>query len=223
MKKYIILLSALTFASNAATEISFNKTFETSIKPDTLVSSLTFTSSKFSQEATTQKLTAISDYMSNIKNIKIEGGSYSINPHMVYENQKSYQDGYDGHVTYNASSKNSKELNKFIRDAQRVGENEKLSVSVSNVAWNISPEQNIDAFSDLLRVESILWARNYANKLSSKLSLNCSVSKIDFASGGYAYPVAMKTMVTENADRAPTPMQDDQKIQLNANITVVCK
>jgi predicted secreted protein len=223
MKKYITLLSMLTFVSNAATEISFSKTFEASIKPDTLVSSLTFTSSKLSQELTTQKLTAISDYMSSIKNIKIEGGSYSINPHMVYENQKSYQDGYDGYVTHNASSKNSKELNKFIRDAQRAGEKEKLSVSVSNVAWNVSPEQNIDAFSDSLRVESILWARNYANKLSSKLSLSCSVSKIDFVSSGYAYPVAMKAMVGENSDRAPTPMQDDKKIQLNANVTVVCK
>lgn len=41
MKKYIIILSVLTFVSNAATEISFSKMFEKKIKPDTLFSSIT--------------------------------------------------------------------------------------------------------------------------------------------------------------------------------------
>lgn len=225
MKKYIIVLSVLTFVSNGATEISFSKTFEKKIKPDTLATSIGFSSTKSDQQKTIEKLTIISDYVSNIKNLHIEGGSYSVNPHMVYNNDKSYQDGYDGYMNYSVSSKNPKELNKFIRDIQRVGEKEGLSVSVSNVSWQLSKELSNDGINDVLRLDAILWAKNYASMLSSKLSQNCNVSKIDFNGGGYTYeaPRAMAMKVGSSSDSAPTPMQDEQKVQVNANITVTCK
>ncbi|MBD3807634.1 MAG: SIMPL domain-containing protein [Epsilonproteobacteria bacterium] len=224
MKKYIIILSVLTFVSNAATEISFSKTFEKKIKPDTLSSSIGFSSTRQDQQKTIERLTVISDYVSSIKNLKIEGGSYSVNPHIVYDNGKSNQDGYDGYMNYNVLSKNPKELNKFIREIQRLGEKQGLSVSVSNVSWQLSEELSDDRSSDTLRLDAILWAKNYANVLSSKLSKSCSISKIDFNGGGYVYAaprMAIKAEVASNS--APTPIQDEQKVQVNANITVVCR
>ena len=224
MKKYIIAISILTFMLNATTDISFSKTFEKSIKPDTLATSIGFSSTKLDQQKTIEKLTVISDYISTIKNLTIKGGAYSVNPHIIYNNDKSYQDGYDGYMNYNVSSKNSKELNKFIRDIQRLGEKQGLSVSVSNVAWQLSEEQSSEGLNDSLRLDAITWALHYANALSSKLSKNCNVSKIDFNSGGYVYNAApAMTMKSLESDRAPTPIQDEQKVQANANITVVCK
>lgn len=224
MKKYIIAISILTFMSNATTDISFSKTFEKSIKPDTLATSIGFSSTKLDQQKTIEKLTVISDYISTIKNLTIKGGAYSVNPHIIYNNDKSYQNGYDGYVNYNISSKDSKELNKFIRDIQRLGEKQGLSVSVSNVAWQLSKEQSSDGINDSLRLDAITWALDYASALSSKLSKSCSVSKIDFNGGGYAYNAApAMAMKSLESDRAPTPIQDEQKVQVNANITVTCK
>lgn len=224
MKKYIIALSFLTFVLNGATEISFSKNFEKSIKPDTLATSIGFSSTKLDQQKTIEKLTVISDHISTIKNLTIKGGTYSVNPHIIYNNDKSYQDGYDGYVNYNISSKDSKELNKFIRDIQRLGEKQGLSISVSNVAWQLSEEQSSDGINDSLRLNAITWALDYANALSLKLSKSCSVSKIDFNGGGYAYNAApAMAMKSLESDRAPTPIQDEQKVQVNANITVTCK
>jgi|WetSurMetagenome_2_1015567.scaffolds.fasta_scaffold189238_2 hypothetical protein len=224
MKKYIITLSVLTFMLNATTEISFTKTFEKKIKPDILATSISFSSTKLDQQKTIEKLTIISDYISSINNLTIKGGAYSVNPHIVYNNDKSYQDGYDGNMNYNISSKNPKELNKFIRDIQRLGEKEGLSVSISNVSWQLSEKQSDDGSSDALKIDAILWAKNYANILSSKLSQNCKVSKIDFNGGGNVYYAPVMAMKAEVAnDSAPTPMQDEQKVQINANIMVTCK
>ena len=50
MKKYIIILSVLTFVSNGATEISFSKALEKKIKPDTLATSIGFSSTKSDQQ-----------------------------------------------------------------------------------------------------------------------------------------------------------------------------
>lgn len=224
MKKYIIVLSALTFVSCAATEISFSKTFEKKIKPDTLATSMVFSTTRLPQEKTIEKLTSISDYVSSIKHLKIEGGTYSVNPHVVYDNGKNYQDGYDGYINYNISSKNPKELNKFIRDIQRLGEKNGLSVAVSNVSWQLGTEQSEDGSSDALRLDALMWAKNYAYMLSSRLSSKCSVSKVDFNSGGYVYSAPMTAVKAQSlSDSAPAPIQDDQKVQVNANITVVCR
>ncbi len=223
MRIFAMFFVLVGFVYGGDVTISFNKMFETSIKPDTLNASLTFTSTKLAQDVTTDKLTDVSDYMSGIKNIKITGGNYSINPHYVYESKKRYQDGYDGYVSYSASSKSSDALNKFIREAQSFGEKNGLNVSVSSTSWGVSPEQNSDDLSDALRVDAISWAKKYANKLSNRLSSDCSVSKVEFLNDGYNQPIVMRAMAYEKSDRAPTPIQDNQKIQINSNITVICK
>ncbi len=209
---------------SAQTEISFSKTFEKKLKPDTLATSVSLSSQKLSQEQTMQKLTKVSDFMDTVKYLKTKGGEYSINPHTVYDNGKSYQDGYDGSISYAISSKNPKELNKFIRDIQRFGDKIGLTVSIANVSWQMSDEQQASiGSSDSLRLDAILWAKQYAGTLSSKIGGHCSVSRIDFH-GNQAPIYQVRTMKAEVAfDSAPTPIQDEQSVQITPFITLVCK
>lgn len=209
---------------SAQTEISFSKTFEKKIKPDTIATSVTLSTQKLSQEQTVLRLTKVSDFIGTVKYLKTKGGEYSINPHMVYDNGKSYQDGYDGSISYAVLSKNPKDLNKFIRDIQRLGDKVGLTVSIANVSWQMSDEQQASiGSSDSLRLDAIVWAKQYASALSPKVGGHCSVSRIDF--NGNQTPVyqasAMKAEVA--FDRAPTPIQDEQSVQITPFITLVCK
>ncbi|MBE0528276.1 MAG: SIMPL domain-containing protein [Thermoleophilia bacterium] len=209
---------------SAQTEISFTKTFEKKFKPDTIATSVSLSSQKLSQDQTMLRLTKVSDFVATAKYLKIKKGEYSINPHMVYDNGKSYQDGYDGSISYAVSSKNPKDLNKFIRDIQRLGDKAGLAVSIANVSWQMSDEQQSSIGSiEGLRLDAILWAKQYASTLSSKMGGHCNVSRIDF--NGNQTPAyqtrALKAKVAY--DGAPTPIQDEQSMQVAPFITLVCK
>jgi len=221
-KLFFVLIFIITFAA-AQTEITFSKTFVKKIKPDTLSTSINIRSQKLSQEETIQRLTKISDFADASKYLDIKGGIYSINPHMVYDNGKSYQDGYDGSISYSVSSKDPKELNKFIRDIQRLGDKEKLMVSIASVSWQMSEEQQAkQGDSDSLRLDAILWAREYAKSLSSKIGKGCKVLRIDFRSSQTVFSESSK-MLTVSSNNAPIPVQDEQIIQITPSFTLVCR
>jgi len=224
MKKILtvsLLLSGLLLAN---TEITFTKNFTTKVKPDTLGASVTFSVERLSQNTVTEKLTAMSEFVSRETNVKSKGGEYNIHPHTVYENQKSFQDGYDGSISYQLTSKNPKTLNKFIRELQRKAEEMKLKSSISSSSWSMDDASNItDMQIETLRSEAIIWSDSYAESLSHKIGKKCTISKINFNdnTGGH-YPRMMKASVAMS-DSAPTPTQDEQNISTGANIEMVCK
>ncbi|MDY0194624.1 MAG: SIMPL domain-containing protein [Sulfurovaceae bacterium] len=221
-KLFFLLIFIITFVI-AQTEITFSKTFIKKIKPDTLSTSINITSQKLSQEQTIERLTKISDFVDASKHLDIKGGTYSVNPHMVYDNGKSYQDGYDGSISYTVLSKNPQELNKFIRDIQRLGDKEKLMVSISSVSWQISEEQQAkQGDSDSLRLDAILWAKQYAKSLSLKIGKSCKVSRIDFHSNQSVFSENRKVL-TISSDSAPIPAQDEQTMQIIPSFTLVCR
>ncbi|MDD5406307.1 MAG: SIMPL domain-containing protein [Sulfurovaceae bacterium] len=221
-KMFFLFLLSINFLYSQ-TEIIFSRTFEKKIKPDTVTTSVGISSQKLSQEKTIEKLTKISDFMNSIKYLKVSGGEYSVNPHIVYDKDKSHQEGYDGYISYGISSKNPNDLNKLIRDIQRLGDEEKLAVTISSVSWQIDNEKQALALdNDSLRLDAIIWAKEYANKLSYKIKANCSVSRVDFTNPGSA--LAYTAMKAETGfDRAPVPIQDEQSIHATPIITLVCR
>jgi len=223
MKKLFFTLMLTITLAMSQTEITFSKTFIKKIKPDTLLTSVNITSQKLSQEQTIERLTKISDFADASKHLDIKGGTYSVNPHMVYDNGKSYQDGYDGSISYSVSSKNPKELNKFIRDIQRLGDKEKLMVSIASVSWQMSEEQQAKhGDSDSLRLDAILWAIGYAKSLSSKIGKSCKVLRIDFH-GNQAVFSENRKVLTMSSDSAPIPVQDEQTMRIIPSFTLVCR
>jgi len=225
MKKIISLSLVCISLLSAQTDITFSKTFEKKVKPDTLNTNITFSIQKVSQEIATNRLTKISDFVTNEKSVNSKGGDYNINPHYDYDNGKNIQNGYDGTISYQLSSKNPAVLNKFTRELQRFGEKNGFNISVSSASWGMSDNQtDMDGGVEDLRLEAILWSDRYAKSLSSKIGKNCSVQKINFSGGGgyYPQPMMMKASLTMS-DSAPIPTQDEQNININANIEMVCK
>lgn len=225
MKKIISLSLVSISLLSAQTDIVFSKTFEKKIKPDILNTNITFNIQKVSQEIATNGLTKISDFVTNEKSVNSKGGYYSVNPHYNYDNGKNNQNGYDGIISYNLSSKNPTVLNKFTRELQRFGEKNGFNVSVSSAFWGMSDNQaDSDGGVEDLRLEAILWSNRYAKSLSNKIGKNCSVQKINFGTTGnfYRQPMMMKASM-EVGDSAPVPIQDEKNINLNANIEMVCK
>ncbi|MGW8168644.1 MAG: SIMPL domain-containing protein [Sulfurovaceae bacterium] len=223
MKKLFFTLMLTITLAMAQTEITFSKTFIKKVKPDTLSTSVNITSQKLSQEQTIERLTKISDFADASKHLNIKGGTYSVNPNIIYDNGKSYQDGYNGSISYSVSSKNPKDLNKFIRDIQRLGDKEKLMVSISSVSWQMSEEQQANqGDSDSLRLDAILWAKQYSKNLSSKIGKNCKVSRINFHDNQAVFSETRKTLDL-SSDNAPVPIQDEQNIQITPSFTLVCR
>lgn len=222
MKK-IVTTSLIAFTMLfAQTDITFTKSFNTKVKPDTLTTNISFNVQRLSQAQTTDKLTKISEFVSGEKSVKAKGGEYSVNPHMVYENSKSRQDGYDGTISYQLSSKNATALNKFSRELQRYAEKNGMTTSVSSASWSRGDSDG-DELGEL-RLEAIQWSEKYAKTLSSKLGKSCSVSKINFSdNGGRHYPQPAMMKASMASDSAPTPTQDEQNISTNAHIEMVCK
>jgi uncharacterized protein YggE len=224
MKKIISLSLVCISLLSAQTDIIFSKTFEKKIKPDTLTTNITFSTQKTSQETATNRLTKISDFVSAQNSVKSKGGDYSVNPHYDYDNGKNIQNGYDGIISYQLSSKNPEVLNKFTRELQRYGEKNGMIVAVSSASWGMSDNQEgSDGGVEDLRLEAIVWSDRYAKSLSSKIGKNCSIQKINFSGGGYyPQPMMMKASMAMS-DSAPIPTQDEQNININANIEMVCK
>lgn len=230
MKKIVVLsmiISSLVFAES---EFSFSKTFERKIKPDTLSSQIQIKTSKFSQEETVNRLTKFSDFIESQKHLKLEGGSYSVNPNNIYDNktQKYYLDGYIGNIGYTISSKEPKELNKFIRELQRVDSSKQVSVSISSVSWQLSEGQK-NGKSDELRMEAFKWGNAYAKELTAQLSKECSVKKISIDRGNNFIPLynqqARMNIAPVEADMmsAPTPINEVQVLSIYPSFTMVCK
>jgi predicted secreted protein len=228
MKKIIILSAFISSLLFAESEFSFSKTFERKIKPDTLSSQIQINTSKFSQEETVNRLTKFSDFIESQKHLKLEGGSYSVNPNNIYDNktQKYYLDGYIGNIGYTISSKEPKELNKFIRELQKVDNNKQVSVSISSVSWKLSESQK-NGKSDELRMEAFKWGNAYAKELTAQLSKECSVKKVAIDVDDDSQPLYAgrggNIAPSMSADSAPTPINEVKYLSINPSFTMVCK
>jgi len=229
-----VLFFGFGLGSNKS-ELSFSKKFDIKIKADTLSSDIAISTTKFSQDETVTRLTKFSDFIEKQKHLKVEGGNFSVMPNTVYDGDgKSHTDGYSGNIGYNISSKDSKELNKFLRELQRLDVDEKVSVTINSVTWILSDAQRVGK-SDELRLQAFTWADNYANEISDKLDKNCKVNKINLINQNDFEPMgdgvqrlrevstSVEANITEEMTTAPTPTNEAQSLSINPSFTMVCK
>ncbi len=222
MLKLLISLSTITTFS-LAYSITFDKSFEIYLKPDTLSTQLTISTLKKSEKEVLRKLTSFSTFISGYKDVDKKGGNYSIYPEYRYENNHRYKNGYKGIMHYQISSHHAEDLNTFIANLHAKKRDFDVNIALSSVSWQLSPKQR-DGKLDALRLDALIWINNYAKTLSKKLQTNCTVSKISFSSPSFDNP---RPMVMEakalRSDTAPTPEQDDQKITINPHIELQCQ
>ena len=207
----------------AAYTISFDKSFEIQIKPDTLTTQITISTQKPSEKVVLQKLTSFSTFISGYKDVEKKGGNYSVYPEYRYENNHRYKNGYRGTMNYQISSKKSDDLNTFIANLHDKKKDFDVDISLSSVNWTLSPKQK-EGKEDALRLDAILWINDYANKLASQLHSICKVTKTTFSVPSYDYPrPVMMEAKSLASDAAPTPQQDIQKISIHPHFELECQ
>jgi len=235
----LIALSGILFfgfgmGSNKS-ELIFSKTFETKIKPDTLSSQINISIRRFSQDETVSRLTKFSDFIEKQKDLKIEGGTFSVNPNMIYHEGNETQDGYLGNIGYSISSKDPKKLNKFLREIQRLDIDSSVAVSIQSVTWQLSDIQKVGK-SDELRLQAFKWADEYATDLSSKLGKKCEIKKVIISSSNGIEPMYLReremesSMIVEenvtveaNEITAPTPTNEAQSLSISPSFAMECR
>lgn len=207
----------------SAYSINFDKSFEITLKPDTLTTHITISTKKSSEKEVLQKLTSFSTYVSGYKDIEKKGGNYSIHPEYKYENNHRYKNGYRGDMNYQVSSKNADDVNTFIANLHDKKKDFDVDISLSSVNWVLSPQQK-EGKLDALRLDAILWINTYAKTISTQIKSTCKVSKVSLNQARFDYPRPMMMEAKSLAsDAAPTPEQDVQKITINPHFELECQ
>ena len=178
---------------------------------------------KDSEKEVLQKLAKYSDFVSKYDAVKKEGGDYSVSPKYHYANNKRVKDGYKGDIYYKIFADNIGDFNNFIEKLQDKKRDKNVNISISSVSWQLSPKQR-ESRVDNLRMRAIVWANNYAKRLSSKLEKECSVTQISFSAIHYPRPVTVATpMVVMSRSSAPAPEQTTRDITIRPHFQLECK
>jgi len=222
MKK-TLFLSLLILSSIDAYEISLNKNFSTKVAPKTLGISVSINVRDKDLNSVLNRLTEYSDFIKSFKELNISGGNFNTNPQYRYYNNQREKIGYQGHIYFQIKSKNSDKLKEFVSMLSAKNSQKNVDISISSSSWQVTPK-DVEKKKDELRFDAISWASSYAQKLSSKLSTECKVKKIDFS--GFSYPrppIAYADAVSMRDAKMPVPTKKNQKFSLNPRFVFECK
>ena len=222
MKK-ILLSSLLVFTTLNAFDISLTKKFTSKVAPKSLGLSVSVNVRDNNLNSVLNKLTEYSDFIKSFKELNLSGGNFNTNPQYKYYNNQREKIGYQGHIYFQIKSKNSVKLKEFVSMLSAKNSQKNVDISISSSSWQVIPK-DIEKKKDELRLEAISWANTYAKELSSKLSTECKVKKIDFS--GFLYPrppVVYAEAVSVRKDKMPVPTKKAQKFSLNPRFVFECR
>ncbi|RXJ98030.1 SIMPL domain-containing protein [Arcobacter sp. CECT 8986] len=223
MKKFL-LGTALSVLPLFSYDIHFNKSFEDSIKPDTLTTKLSIIVEAKKESSISNTLTKFNTFIKDVNSVDKNNGSLYIRPKYIYKDKSSQIDGYVGELNYDIASKDSKNINGFLSKILSIKKDDKTSIRVSNLSWKISQKSSENIISNL-RIDSIIWAKDYANSLSKQLNSTCKVKEININSLYNPSILRMETRLMSaksQANNLPIPDNSEKNIKLNANYTLEC-
>ncbi len=179
MKK--ILTLALIFTSLNAYEIKFEKSFAKSIEPNVLSTQVRIESEMKKEIEVKNDLDKFGEFFKNLENIKLKQGSLSISPNYKYNKDKAECVGYFGTLTYQIKTKNAKDMNDFVANflAFKEKTNPDIKTELSRIHWEIGKKPYEKAVGEL-RLEALLWAKDYAKELQNALNAKCELKEAAF-------------------------------------------
>ena len=209
-------------------DISFDKKFEKQIVPDKLKTNITVTAVKISESEITPELNSFNEFISKSNNVEKRAGEFSVRPKYKYNKGQSTLIGYTGTLTYTIFSDNQKDMNNFIKSLLNLKNDKDISVSLSGLSWIVSKSKRSILVDDL-RLESIMWAKDYATKISKDINSNCKVKNITISSGNYN-PVyrnsradVMMLSSTKHESNIPVPQANKNIVSIKPNYVLECK
>jgi len=221
----IILLSILPFILFAS-QINFNKKFSKKVSSDELTTRITIKLTRPDEDDISPILNKYNDLIKQSVGINKHRGNFSINPKYKYKNGNSKIVGYNGNLSYTISSKSSKNMNEFIKELLYAKDEPKLSIVISSLQWIISNNLK-EEISNNLRLDAIIWAKEYTNKLSSKLNTTCITKSINI-NQNHSFPRPSPMMskgirMDAVSKNIAVPIISKNKISLNVNYIMECK
>ncbi len=232
MKKTIFFTLALGLLSLSAYEVNFTKSFSKKVSPDTLSTYISINVNKKDEIKVAKVLDKFNNFFKEITNVKVQNGRYSISPRYKYLKDETKFVGYSGSLNYTIKSQSAKKLNDFI--SKLISKKESINsddvkLEVSNVTWEVSQKLYNENTNDL-RLKTILWANDYAKKLSKKLKTTCKLKVIDVNSNGRninyyrnSAPMALSKRKVASFASTVTPIKSDENIVINSSFSLECK
>ncbi|ADG92699.1 hypothetical protein Arnit_1036 [Arcobacter nitrofigilis DSM 7299] len=228
MKKILILTTFLGICTIAsATTISLNETFTSTAKTSSYKinvsaenQSLSFDTIQNNMESILKK---VKDLKEN-KNLECNGGKYSINPNVIYINNKRETKGYVSNINFTCTYNDTKSLNKFINYLNKSNIN-KISIGTSNP---ILTEEEITNSYRKLENQAYTFAIDYAKNLEKLFSnKTCSIKDINISKDQRYTPVLRNTLMESSAlsktSSITKPIDDSLEVKINANYTFLCE
>ncbi|MGM0518918.1 MAG: SIMPL domain-containing protein [Campylobacterota bacterium] len=224
MKK-IVLLLFLVYSAVFSYELSFNKKFQQNTYPDILHAYVKVSIESENERYINENLEKFNSFIKEDKTVTKKNGSFVLNPMYRYFKEQQQFMGYTGSLRYEIKSKDAKKMNEFLDkliEIKKGFRTRDIKLSISNLTWKISDE-NHDMYIDKLRMKAILWADEYKDRLSSKLSKNCIIKHININDNpNVSYFKAAKTMEVSSTSNL-APLNSSQKIVINPNFKMECK
>ena len=210
-----------------AFEVSFNKKFEKEVTPDKLSTGITVVVKKDNEVGISPQLEKFNKFISKNENIEKRAGSFAIRAEYKYDKGHSTLIGYTGNLRYTIYSTESKDMNRFIKTLLKLKKHDDTSISISRLKWIVSQEKQTQAI-EALRLESIIWAQEYAQKLSIETNKTCEVDKININSQTYRpfYQSARSEVMMMDSkikSNIPVPKATKNIVSIKPNYVLECK
>lgn len=210
-------------------DISFNKKFEKKISPDKLSTNIIITVVKEDESEITPLLNSFNKLISNYDEVEKRAGEFSIKPKYKYDKGQSSIVGYNGILSYTIYSTDSKEMNEFIRLLLDLKDNEDISISISGLNWIVSQSKKSVVVEEL-RLESIIWAKEYVSTISKKIESTCKIKEINISSRKDLNPLyrsgraeVMMMSKTTHDSNIPIPKATKNRLTINPYYVLECK
>lgn len=206
-------------------EIEFNKNFSQELPHDVLSAYLTVSIEDETETKVNTRLEVFNKQIKSYNKVERKLGTFDIRPKYKHSNSTPRVSGYIGVLRYKVSSNKAMFLDELISDISEMKENRDTSVSLYSLKWGVKDE-TYSVGVDLLRLEAITWIQNHAKVLSSDISKNCEVKKIEINS--FSSPIAMRANTralaqASNTNSLPVPENNKEKITINPKYTLECK
>lgn len=212
--------------SDRYTRITITLEDERELFPDVLNLNISLTA-KASKEADVINILGEVDRVVRDLGFDYSGGTYHVTKNCIWEKDKLRCSGYKGELSYTFRLKDPNGQNRVIETVSRFKDRygEKVSYTISNPFWSIDRKRQKEVVN-ILRIELIKKAQDFAGEVSKALKGPCSVSRVDFDTvlPHKVYPpIRGAELAVTGSVEAPQPKAEEQTVSVRARVELVCE
>ncbi|RLA75673.1 MAG: hypothetical protein DRG11_00280 [Epsilonproteobacteria bacterium] len=176
MKKLFVLILLTTCVFGY--ELSFDRQFSKDVIKDEIRVQISISADSQTKQKLLDNMKEVLKFIKNDKTVKQTNYTQTISPKYEYgffvKNRQFT--GYQGRVSFLASSKDEKKIQNYIEKIIKFNTKE-LKISLYGLGWVASKKQQ-SKIKDQLIFDSIMWAKQHIEVLKNKTNSKCKISNI---------------------------------------------